>query len=109
MQANVEVAVTTGDRIRDPPAPRSADIDVAMRIIGTSVATDSAALVPYGDNFPNIPGAVRKDPRMYDRLPTVERQALTADGHHVAGGLTTGGPWPGPSPGNRIGRPAIPR
>ncbi|NIY97887.1 hypothetical protein HC022_17105 [Salipiger sp. HF18] len=59
MQANVEVAATTGDRISDPPAPRSADIGVAMRIIGTSVATDSAALVPYGDNFPTIPGAVR--------------------------------------------------
>ncbi|SDE83598.1 hypothetical protein SAMN04488105_108152 [Salipiger thiooxidans] len=92
MQANVEVAATTGDRISDPPAPRSANIDVAMGIIGTSVATDSAALVPYGDNFPTIPGAVRKDPRIYDRLPTVERQALTANGHHVAGGAHDGRP-----------------
>lgn len=55
MQANVEVAATTGNRINAAPAPRTAAIGATAGITGTSVAKASAAPVPNGDNFPTSP------------------------------------------------------
>ena len=68
LRSNNEVIAVTGDGINDAPALKSADIGIAMGIMGTDVAKESADMILTDDSFTSVIKGIKEGRKLYENL-----------------------------------------